>query len=349
MENEKLIDEWWERFEETDPVEGRIGLIKEVGDLKKPKEFYKSLEIGDAIFEHIEPSFKENLSGYCSFLEALKDNYPIIFDLEAVWFVRWMIKYYIFCGKNNKIGSLVDYLVKNPKDDPDIIFDILDLLIINEDIDNAWKLFTNYYVFFNDSKSIIPSGMDELSVLGGVFIVSREKEENIKKELKRYNYQQKENILMERVKILRKKEYVNKAWKKEDFQGKEKMLNLYFLSLEFARALKKKYNLVTAHYLQHALYDYYYEMGMDNFVFNEQKTDELLATYAGMTSLSQTKAFVILCSIKLFYDFLKANSLIEGETYHDSLVGINNLSDSLHKAFEKDIWKYKFAEGIIRN
>jgi hypothetical protein len=277
----------------------------------------------------------------------LKVNYPEIFDTIADWAIKSLTKYYIFKKEPEKVKKVINHLIKNQKDDPDIIFEILDCLIINEYIQEAEDLIQSYYKFFEETKSMIPSGLFELTYLQSIFIISKTKKENIKEELKTIDYTQEEKILNKRIDILRNKEYKSQNWNLNDFKKKEKNINLYFLTLEFGRALQKEHNPVTAHYLQKTIYEYYAEIDINDFKFKKEKTEELLVSYINLFSIAVTRAFIIIYTIELFYKFLRKKNLINEEAFSSSIKDIKYLSEELNKKFKEEIWKYNFTKKNI--
>ena len=108
MNYKQEVDRWWDKFEQLDALPQMVAAVKEVASQKREKEFYQELCIGDAIFDSIEPEFfKHNdLEGYAKFLESLHDDFPNIFDLNAAWHLRWLIKYYVHKAQFEKIKSM---------------------------------------------------------------------------------------------------------------------------------------------------------------------------------------------------------------------------------------------------
>jgi hypothetical protein len=352
MKNKKEIDAWWKKFGSIKDPKQKIEMVKKACD----KEFYTGLDIGTAIFDYIRSDFMKNqdVKGYCDFLERLRTDHPGVFQLDTGWHIRDLVYTYIFTSQPERVRDAVEYLIKHPKEDPDIIADLLDVLIVNGFTEEAWKLLQFYYFFLKKGEQTIPAGIYELSVLSSIFIIAKYVHlpkydfTALKKELTKFDYGQKEKYLFRRIKILSDDAYKYKKWSKDDLTGKSSSKNLYFLSLEFARHLikEKGMDMVLAQSLQNYLFVYYHEAGF-SLKFNKEKTDEYLALLAGFVSLNQTRAFIVVCSLKLFYDFLKERKLVDNETYERAIKDINSLKEGLFKAFNDSMWKYKFAYKLL--
>lgn len=354
----KKINEWWDDFDKIKDNNGRIAAIRKIAG--KGKEFYQELDIGTAFFEYIQPEFQKNcdMNGYAGFLESIRADFPDMFAADASWHVRHLIKYYICSSQPGKTKEIIGYLINNPLgEQPDVIFDIMDFLIINGFTDDVWKILEVYYPIFDKSDKIIPAGVMELSILSSIFIINKNIGLNgefdlglIKKELEKFDYSQKGRYLMARLNILSKSNYVFRKWSRADFQGKKAAENLYYLTLEFARFLstEKKIDANIAGFLQYCLENYLHETEISpGLEFNRQKADEYLVALVGMFSLSRTRAFITLCSIRLFYEFLDERQIIDNSIYSQAMQDIEYLKECMFKAFKKEMWKYRFAEKYL--
>jgi hypothetical protein len=299
----------------------------------------------------------DDMKGYCNFLETIRTDHPGVFQLDTGWHIRDMVYTYIFTSQPERVKDAVEYLIKHPKEDPDIIADLLDVLTVNGFTEEAWKLLQFYYFFLKKGGQTIPAGINELSILSSIFIIAKHVHlpkgtydyTTLKKDLAKFDYEQEEKYLSRRIKIISDDTYEYKKWSRDDLTGKNGSENFYFLSLEFARHLiEKGMDMILAQLLQNYLLEYYDEADIGfSLKFNKKKTDEYLALLAGFMSLNQTRAFIVLCSLKLFYDFLKEREIVDDETYERAIKGITSLKEDLFKAFNTSMWKYRFAYKLL--
>jgi len=354
QKKKSITDEWWEEFEALEGIEPKIQAVKELCVLKADKEFYNKIEIGDAILKIGEASKDgADMARYHALLEILKNEYPDIFDMDAKWYVRDLIYSYIYTQKRERVKGMAEYLLQNPGEDPDIIGDLLDILIVNGFTDEAWQLLNFYYFFLRDGGNTIDEGIFELSVLAGFFIIYKNVNPEdgsfnlkaIKDELARFDCKPKENILLERLRIIASKEFHYTTSLKER-KGSD---GIYFLTCEFMRHLldTKKTDFVCAHLLQGCMFNYLSETKQDICNFKKEEANEYIASWCGFISLRQAKAFIILCAMFLFYDFLYEKKLIGIEVYTKTKTELNELKDALFKAFEKSLRKYRFTEKLL--
>ncbi|MBU2638559.1 MAG: hypothetical protein KJ955_06295 [Nanoarchaeota archaeon] len=347
-----LTNEWWDEFEALEGIEPKIEAVKELCALKADKEFYKKIDIGEAVIR-IGDESKGSKESYHNLLDTLRKEHADIFDMDARWYIRDLIYYYISKEWRGDIKGLVEYLVKNPKEDADIICDLLDVLIVNGFTREAWRLLDFYYFFLREGGNTIDKGIFELSVLAGFFIIYKNVDleggtfslEAIKKGLSRFDCEPKKEIISERLRIITSKEF-HFAGNIQERRGK---LGAYFLTCEFMRHLldAKKTNFVCAHMLQEYMFRYISETKHDICDFNKEETGSYLGSFCSLLSLGQTRAFIILCAMFLFYDFLYEKKLIEADAYTKTKNELNELKDGLFKAFEKSLWKYKFTETLF--
>ncbi|MFH1637210.1 MAG: hypothetical protein ABIB71_02175 [Candidatus Woesearchaeota archaeon] len=357
MKYKKEVDQWWNRFNAAKGASQKAEAIRSVCRQNKGKDFYEELEIDEAIFDDVEPEFlkENNMPGYCAFLESLKDYFPDAFGSGASWHIRTLAYWHIFQSKPKKVKEDVEYLLNSPKDDADIIGDLLDILIANGFTEDAWKLLRSYYPFLKKSGKTIPWGIEELSKLSSFFLIHNHVNlktgkymlEPLKEELLRFDYKQEDKLLLQHLNIISSKDYCYRSWPLKDFKYTED--NLYILTYEFMRHLldTKRADFVCAHLLQDCVLDYFLETEQRLDCPNKEIADEYLASWCGMLSLRQTKAFIILCGLILFYDFLHKRELISESTYSLAKDGLYDLRRMLSDAFKKGLWKYKFAEKLL--
>lgn len=357
-EQMKLI---WESFKSTKGADDKVAMIKKICGMNKSVDFYKRLGISDAIF-NLEAVFIEegNTEGYYNFLKFLMTEHPKIFNLDGQWYVRPLIYWYIFKGKSEEVRNAVKWFIENPREDPDIIGDVLDVLSMNGFPILARELLEVYYPLFKKGDKIVPWGLDELSEISGFFLIadhighnhgtSKPELKELENNLLRFDYEPDEKYFIkhiERVSGIRKD---FKTWSKNDFRGENLYENIYYLMLDFVRYLNHKRNidLACAHMIQNYVYEYVRgdidDGNRSIFRLRRDFADRYLGSLCGFISLMQTRAFALLSGLRLFYEFLRDEGIITENTYVRAIKDIAYLKRHLYRAFKNELWKYEFAE-----
>ncbi|MFH0874599.1 MAG: hypothetical protein V1859_01585 [archaeon] len=344
-------DKWYNKYEKIKGHEEKIKTVLDICSSNKPIEFYKYVDIFEIIDSDIQKGFmeNENLSLYFEFLDKFMEQCPVAFSVDFMWYIREMIKWHVYKENYDKVHRLANYLIENPKEEPDIIFDIIDHLILNNCIDDASSLSEKYYRVLSDGKETLGGGIFEMAIIGSMLAISKCLQENscnydaLIKILDKYGLGQEEKIIKKRVDILNKK--IGYAeWQDDNLTKKE---YIYLLTLEFAMYLNENYKLdyAVSLYLHILILNYLLETKQKIDVkLNHKITDEYIASYAGgMCSLSQSRAFGILVALNFFYDFLKSKCIIDNDTYSTSQKTLTKLNLDLLHAFENSIWRYNFA------
>ena len=353
MEEKKEIDMWWTEFKRSD-VNKKIELVIDICNLKKDKKFYEDFEIFDAIND-IKGKLTENQESkkYLELLEEIKQDYPSCFNASVSWFIRDLI--YGYSESNpEKIMDLIKYLIDNPDDNPDLIGELVDFLIIKGFLDGAKELLKFYYPFLKKMGSTIPLGLYELANILSFFVIAEHSQckteealNSIKKDLSDLDIKLMDKLLVKKLAIILNKDYQYTKWKHVNLKNEK---NFYTLTFEFTIYLwKNKFNLVLAQFFQDCVLDYFLESKNSIFKFDKKEAEECIASWCGFISLRKTRAFAILYSLFLFYQFLFKMELIKELEYKIIKLDLEELKNKLFSAFEYEGEKYKYLDLLIED
>lgn len=361
---EKEIEAWWNDFREAEDAPEMVEKIKEICALDRPIEFYEELDIGTALLEWLRDEFKndENMEGFHRFLEFMRKEYPGILALQP-FCTRSLLYHHISKNEDEEVRDTVRFLNEYPKEDPDIIFDLSDALIVNEFPRLAGEMLETYYPIFKEGNEIIPGGCTRVAErLSWIFIadhinngfVTEEKHlRELEEKMAKFDFEYRKREYL--VEVIQKFSGKREKWSEKDFYGGNKIENLYHLLWEFVYYLKDEKNigLVCAQFLQNCAYQYFVDESNEEnepiYKLVEENVDKYLYSWAAPLSMRRIKAFAILSGLKLFYDFLRDRNLVEKGTYEQAMGIIASLKGYLWEVFKQELHKYPFAEKWIGN
>jgi hypothetical protein len=122
------------------------------------------------------------------------------------------------------------------------------------------------------------------------------------------------------------------------------------LFLDFQRHLNRDINidLICADTFRNLVFKYFiHEINAGNRPFYQlrrQQADEYIAGLCGFISLMQTRAFALLCGLKLFSSFLQREGMLDAEEHTRIMKDIAYLKEGLCAAFKQELWKYQFIQ-----
>ncbi len=355
------VNHWYDKFSSAKNTSERISILKEICDLKKPKEFYEELDIGYMIIE-IPDYFEEGIERvYVEFLEWFKESSPKIFEINFPWHCRYLLYYYIAENKHQKVPDIIAPFFKNPEQELNVFADILDVIRVNGFPALTGKLVRESYPKIKANGDILPWALDELSQLCGVSIISEhiiagggtgsDVIDKLKDDLLEFDCQWETESIVEIIDRLSGKQDIRKHWTVSDFINEDKISeNINLLLLDFERYLNRDKNidLICANAFKNFVYNYLiHEMNAGNrpfYQFRQQKANEYLAGLCGFVSLMQTRTFALLCSLKLFYDFIHIEGMLVRKEYAEIMENIAYLKKVLCNIYKNVLWKYKFIE-----
>lgn len=361
------VNYWYDKFSSAKSTSERISIVKEICNLKKSKEFYEELDIGSMIIEIPSDSEEEGIEKvYIEFLEWLKESYPKIFEINFPWHCRNFLYHYI--SENNlvlnmwqKVTDIITPFFRKPEQNIDVFADILDVLRVNGFSALAGKLVRESYPKIKANSDIVPWALDELSHLCGVTIISEhitagggtdpDVIDKLKDDLLEFDCEWETESIVEIIDRFSGKRDIRKRWTVSDFIYEDKVsenINLLFLDFERHLNRDKNIDLICANALGNFVYSYLiHEMNDGNrpfYRFRQKKADEYLAGLCGFVSLMQTRGFAFLCGLKLFYDFIHTEGMLDTKEHTRITGNIAYLKKELCDAYKNELWKYKFIE-----
>ncbi len=350
----KEAEMWWIEFKRSN-LDKKIQLVIDICNLKKDKDFYDDFEIYDAIND-IKIGLTENQKSkeYLRLLEKIKQDYPSCFNVSVSLFIRDLIYGY---SKSNpeKVWELVKYLINNPDDDPDILGELVDFLIINGFLNAAKEILVFYYPFLKKTGNTTPIGLYELANILSFFIIAKhfqckneeEALNSIKKDFLDLNIKPDDKILIEKLAIVLNKNYQYIKWKPSNLK---KINNLIILNLEFAKYLmENNFNPVLAQFFQDCSLNYFLESKKSILEFDKKEVEKCLASWCNFFSVRTTRAFAILYSLFLFYKFIFKRKLISENKYKLIESDLEELKNKLFKALENESERYKYLNILIKD
>lgn len=352
------VKRWWDEFGRMRDLDGKIAAVRRVCALNREEEFYKELDIGSAILDCIQEDFirKRDREGYCKFLESLRRDFPKVFNLDSGYHAGFLIRWYAFTSQAEHVADIISHLVEFPREDPDILIDLMDVLILNGFTDEAWKLIRSHYPVIRDGHETVPEGKHEIAVLAGIFIIAKHAEggafdtEKLKKDLTEFDLvPQDEEPYMRRLEIMFGKDHDYREWPKKGLLGTGARKNLPLLTGEFVRFLReqKGVNAVCAQLLESYMLEYFLRTRPKPiFKFSKSATDKYLAELCSPFSLSRIKAFIVLCDLLLFYEFLHERKITDEKTYAEAIEDLATLKDSMLNVFKNQLWQYAFVTKL---
>jgi len=358
----KEVNYWYDKFSLTRNVSERISVIKDICGLQKPKQFYEELDIGNMIIDISSDFEKEGIEEtYVEFLEWLKRVYPGIFEFGFPWHCRNLLYHYIAEGKRQKVADIIIPFFQTPERDLDVFADILDVLRVNGFPALTGKLVRTAYPKIKAKSDILSWALAELSQLCGVSIISEhitigggiqsKAIGKLKDDLSEFDCEWETEFIVEIITRLSGKRDTRNRWTASDFICKDRFAkNLNLLFLDFVRYLNRDKNidLICADAFRDLVYRYLiHEINAGNKPFYQlrrQQADEYIAGLCGFISLMQTRAFALLCGLKLFYDFLQTEGMFDAKEHTRIMNDIAHLKEGLCTAFKQGLWKYQFIE-----
>lgn len=352
------VKRWWDEFGRIRDLDGKIAAVLRVCALNREEEFYKELDIGSAILDCIQEDFirKRDREGYCRFLESLRRNFPKVFNLNSGYHAEFLIRWYAFTTQAERLVDIINHLVEFPREEPDILIDLMDVLILNGFTEEAWKLIRSHYPVIRGGDETVPEGKHEIALLAGIFIIAKHAEEGafdterLKKDLDEFDLMpQNEERYMGRLEIMFSKGYECREWPKGALRGNKAWKNLPVLTGEFVRFLRERkgMNSVCAQLLESYILEYFLRTRPKPlFTFSKSATDEYLAELCSPFSLSRTKAFIVLCDHILFYEFIHERKIIDEKTHTEAIEGLAALKGSMLNVFKNQLWEYAFVTKL---
>ena len=356
------VDYWYDKFSSVRNVSERISVLKDICGLQKPKQFYEELDIGNMIVDISSDFEKEGIEEtYVEFLEWLKRAYPRIFEFDFPWHCRNLLYHYIAEGKHQKVADIITPFFEAPERNVDVLADILDVLRVNGFPTLAGKLVRTAYPRIKANSDIVSWGLLELSQLCGVSIISKhitvgggiqpKAIGKLEDDLSEFDCEWETEFIVEIITRLSGKRDVRNRWTASDFIRKDETAkNLNLLLLDFVRYLNRDrdIDLICADAFRNFVYRYLiHEINADNKPFYQlrrQQADEYIAGLCGFISLMQTRAFALLCGLKLFYDFLQTEGMFDAREHTRIMNDIAYLKGGLCAAFKQELRKYQFIE-----
>lgn len=356
------VNHWYNKFSSARSTPERISVVKNICDLGKSEQFYEELDIGSMIIDISFDFEKEGIEEtYVEFLEWVKETHPRIFKFSFPWHCRHLLYHYIAEGKPKKVTDIITPFFQEPERDLDVFADILDVLIVNGFSALAGKLVKTAYPKIKANSDILSWALAELSQLCVVSIISEyisivgetqpKTISKLEDDLSAFDCGWKTEFIVEIIARLSGKRNDRKRWTVSNFIRKDEFAkNFNLLFLDFQRYLNHDINidLICADTFRNLIFRYFiYEINAGNRPFYQlrrQQADEYIAGLCGSISLMQTRAFALLCGLKLFYDFLQTERMLDAKEHTRIMNDITCLKEGLCAAFKQELWKYQFIE-----
>ncbi|KXA97557.1 hypothetical protein AKJ37_00965 [candidate division MSBL1 archaeon SCGC-AAA259I09] len=357
------IKEWEGKISAAENADELREIIEGVCEEEKPPVFYRELGIGGVIYES-EAEFIEDgdREGYYDLLHSLKEERPDVFKLDLAWYVRDLIHWHILQGNHARVEEAANWLIGDPQEEPDLIFDLIDTLAMNGFPDLAREIAVTHYPVFKEGDSMTPGGLEELSTMCGYFSIARFIEKD-------------ETFLSEEFERLEEKLYEldfdpDKApwfidristypdhhgtWTIDYFWGEVHSENLQRLFLDFVGYLSQERGANPVEAFAMRLYAERYihrewttDLGDDEFFHQLSRTsvENHLERLLNPPAAYPARAYGTLCALRLLYDFLEHEGLV-GSNFHDQAMSIitENKRYLERNLPEEEIEKCKFAE-----
>lgn len=347
VDEEKKARIWYDKIDNVKSIDEKISVIKEILQSKSHDE----IDMLDAL-DSLPQKDLEQTQKYNEFLEFIMNEYSEVFIENIAWLSRDLIYWYTYTKQKEKIRLIIEFLIKNPKEDPDVILDIIDVLMLNRCSQDVERLIKFYYNLFNGGNKIIPEGLRELAVIASCCIldnyVDLQKKEykikEIKNEMEKYELKQKEGYLRRKLNIITdKKEYFHGL-----SAGEISSIDKYYFTLPFIRFLIKEKNFSPSlsNFIQELIIECFYEKNQHPINFDISKIDEYIASWCGFASIRKTKSFGIICAFILYIEFLLKNKYIDDKKYNGYLCAFNKFASQLSQGFKHENWKYSFVFNL---
>lgn len=340
----KIAKYWYNKIDNAEGIDEKILVLKEI--LKSGD--HNEIDILDAL-DSLPQKDEEQTKKYNEFLEFIMDEHKEIFIENISWLSRDLIYWYSYTHHDDKIKQLVDLLIEYPKEDPDVILDIIDILMLYNYSNETLKLIEIYYKIFNEGSKMIASGLYELAIPASCCILDkyvnlenkRYDIDEIKKEMDKFKLEQKDEYLRRKLDVI-----VGKN--KDSYELPEKRqlnhLDKYYFTLTFIRFLieEKGFKPSTSCFIHQLILDCFYESKSDPINFNIKDIDKYIASWCGIASIRITRSFGIISAFILYIKFLHKNEHIDNNKFKEYIQIFNDFASYLLKDSGKHSWKYSF-------